>query len=71
MLKSNRFCEIQYFFEDNIATEDPVQTMMFHARWFQAGAQLILQEAAHSQELILINECNDLHCVCAVFAMIL
>ncbi len=32
---------------------------MFHAQWFQHGAQIILQELAHPQGLFLIDECED------------
>lgn len=32
---------------------------MFHAQWFQHGAQIMLQETAHPQGLFLLDECED------------
>lgn len=33
--------------------------MLFHAQWYQHGAQTLLQETAHPQGLFLTDECED------------
>ncbi|KAF9454585.1 S-adenosyl-L-methionine-dependent methyltransferase [Macrolepiota fuliginosa MF-IS2] len=44
------FCQIFYFFEKN-------GKKLFHGQWLVHGSKTILQEAAHSKSLYLINSC--------------
>jgi DNA (cytosine-5)-methyltransferase 1 len=49
-LNTNRFCQIFYFFEEK-------GQKLFHGQWLVHGSKTILQEAAHSRSLYLINSC--------------
>lgn len=52
MLILQRFCVIQYFYEEK-------RQKYFHGRWFEHGAKTILAETANPQGLFLTNECDD------------
>ncbi|KAF5357987.1 hypothetical protein D9756_001474 [Leucocoprinus leucothites] len=45
------FCQILYFFEEK-------KKKLFHGQWLVHGSKTILQEAAHSKSLFLINSCE-------------
>ncbi|KAF8158951.1 S-adenosyl-L-methionine-dependent methyltransferase [Mycena galopus ATCC 62051] len=49
------FIQIQYFFDNDMGTK------MLHGQWFAHGGNTILQEFNHSQELFLLDECDNIH----------
>ncbi|KAJ7784448.1 S-adenosyl-L-methionine-dependent methyltransferase [Mycena metata] len=52
------FIKISYFFEDTDKTGKPLKK--FHGTWLVHGSRTLVQEAAHSQELFLLEECDDI-----------
>ncbi|KAJ7079074.1 S-adenosyl-L-methionine-dependent methyltransferase [Mycena belliarum] len=54
------FCRIQYFFDHPHNKDRGQPQKMFHAQWFTHGSRTFLQEVSHSQELFLLNECDDI-----------
>ncbi|KAJ6531335.1 S-adenosyl-L-methionine-dependent methyltransferase [Mycena capillaripes] len=54
------FIRIIYFFNHPSETERDKPKKMLHGQWFIHGSRTILQETTHSQELFLLNECDDI-----------
>ncbi|KAF7338022.1 BAH domain-containing protein [Mycena venus] len=54
------FIRIIFFFDHPTETEHDKPRKMLHGQWFQHGSRTILQETSHSQELFLLNECDNI-----------
>ncbi|KAJ6508639.1 S-adenosyl-L-methionine-dependent methyltransferase, partial [Mycena sanguinolenta] len=56
------FIKIQYFFDDDKEKDDQDEpAKKLHGQWFAHGSDTILAEVNHSQELFLLEQCNDIH----------
>ncbi|KAJ7134729.1 S-adenosyl-L-methionine-dependent methyltransferase [Mycena epipterygia] len=56
------FIQIEYFFDDETERDYRGQpTKKLHGVWFAHGSETILQQVAHSQELFLLEECDDIN----------
>ncbi|KAF7364511.1 DNA (cytosine-5)-methyltransferase [Mycena venus] len=54
------FIKIEYFFDDEMEKEDGRPTKMLHGTWLVHGSDTILQEVTHSQELFMLEECDNI-----------
>ncbi|KAJ7025347.1 S-adenosyl-L-methionine-dependent methyltransferase [Mycena alexandri] len=56
------FIQIAYLFEDNKNLDKRGKPLKkLHGSWLVHGSRTLVQEAAHSQELFLLEECHDIH----------
>ncbi|KAJ7259550.1 hypothetical protein B0H12DRAFT_1322415 [Mycena haematopus] len=56
------FIQIQYFFDDTKEKDHLGEpTKKLHGQWFAHGGDTILQEFNHSQELFMLEECDDIY----------
>ncbi|KAJ7695671.1 S-adenosyl-L-methionine-dependent methyltransferase [Mycena rosella] len=56
------FIKIEYFFDDETEQDSRRRpTKKLHGMWFCHGSETILQQVSHSQELFLLEACNDIN----------
>ncbi|KAJ6559081.1 S-adenosyl-L-methionine-dependent methyltransferase [Mycena vulgaris] len=55
------FIQIAYFFDDETGEDSQGQPIKkLHGVWFVHGSQILFQESAHSHQLFLLEECDNI-----------
>ncbi|KAF7334037.1 Cytosine-specific methyltransferase [Mycena venus] len=54
------FIKIEFYFDDEMEKDDGKPTKMLHGTWLVHGRDTILQEVTHSQELFMLEECDNI-----------